>query len=104
MIAGRHLDSIMSAQKNDIDNFIELYNSIIFSISSYFIVLGDDDRVLFANDGFYKKFQFQRDEIYNKKIEEIFYFVNARLKGGIAQVKLSGKTVILEKTHLLTLN
>ncbi len=104
MIAGRHLDSIMTAQKKEIDNFIELYNSIIFSISSYFIVLGDDDRVLFANDGFYKKFQFQRDEIYNKRIEDIFYFVNARLKGGVAQVRLTGRTEVLEKTHLLTLN
>ena len=104
MIAERHLDNIMSAQKNDIDNFIELYNSIIFSISSYFIVLGDDDQVLFANDGFYKKFQFQRDEIYNKKIEDIFYFVNARLKSGISLVRQTGKTSVLEKTHLLTLN
>ena len=104
MIAGRHLDSIVSSQKREIDNFNELYNSIIFSISAYFIVLGEDDRVLFANDGFYKKFQFERDEIYNKRIEDIFYFVNARLKGGIAEVRTSGKTVVLEKTHLLTLN
>ncbi|MBP7737997.1 MAG: GAF domain-containing protein [Spirochaetes bacterium] len=102
--AGRHLDSIMTAQKKEIDNFIELYNSIIFSISSYFIVLDDDDRVLFANEGFYKKFQFQSDEVYSKKIEDIFYFVNARLKGGITQVRQTGKTVVLEKTHLLTLN
>lgn len=104
LIVGRHLDSIVTSQKKDIDNFIELYNSIIFSISSFFIVLGEDERVVFANEGFYKKFQFQRDEIYNKKIEDIFYFVNARLKGGIAQVKQSGRTVVLEKTHLLTLN
>ncbi|HPN11688.1 MAG TPA: ATP-binding protein [Spirochaetota bacterium] len=104
MIAGRHLDSIMTAQKKEIDNFNELYNSIIFSISAYFIVLGEDDKVLFANDGFYKKFQFEREEIYNKRIEDIFYFVNARLKGGIAEVRAGGKTVVLEKTHLLTLN
>jgi signal transduction histidine kinase len=104
IIVGRHLDSIVTSQKKEIDNFIELYNSIIFSISSYFIVLGDDERVLFANEGFYKKFQLQRDEIYNKKIEEIFYFVNARLRGGIAQVRQSGRTVVLEKTHLLTLS
>jgi signal transduction histidine kinase len=104
MIVGRHLDSILLGQKKEIDNFIELYNSIIFSISAYFIVLGEDDRVLFANDGFYKKFQFERDEIYNKRIEDIFYFVNARLKGGITEVRGSGKTVVLEKTHLLTLN
>ncbi len=104
VIAGRHLDSIMMAQKKEIDNFIELYNSIIFSISSYFIVLDDEDRVLFANEGFYKKFQFQSDEVYSKKIEDIFYFVNARLKGGITQVRQTGKTMVLEKTHLLTLN
>ncbi len=104
VIAGRHLDSIMTAQKKEIDNFIELYNSIIFSISSYFIVLDDEDRVLFANEGFYKKFQFQSDEVYSKKIEDIFYFVNARLKGGITQVRQTGKTIVLEKTHLLTLN
>jgi signal transduction histidine kinase len=104
MIAGRHLDSILTAQKKEIDNFNELYNSIIFSISAYFIVLGEDDKVVFANDGFYKKFQFERDEIYNKRIEDIFYFVNARLKGGIAEVRSGGKTVVLEKTHLLTLN
>ncbi len=104
VVAGRHLDSIMTAQKKEIDNFIELYNSIIFSISSYFIVLDDEDRVLFANDGFYKKFQFQSDEVYSKRIEDIFYFVNARLKGGITRVRQTGKTVVLEKTHLLTLN
>lgn len=104
VIAGRHLDSIMTAQKKEIDNFIELYNNIIFSISSYFIVLDNEDRVLFANEGFYKKFQFQSDEVYNKKIEDIFYFVNARLKGGIAQVRENGRTMVLEKTHLLTLN
>jgi signal transduction histidine kinase len=104
LVAGRRLDSIVTSQKKDIDNFTEMYNSIIFSISSYFMVLGEDERVVFANDGFYKKFQFQRDEIYNKKIEDIFYFVNARLKGGIEQVKQSGLTAVLEKTHLLTLN
>ncbi len=104
IVVGRHLDSLVSSQKKEIDNFIELYNSIIFSISSYFMVLDDDDRVLFANEGFCEKFQIQRDELYGKKIEEIFYFVNARLKGGIVQVRRGGMTVVLEKTHLLTLN
>ncbi|MBN2159896.1 MAG: GAF domain-containing protein [Spirochaetes bacterium] len=104
LVVGKHLDSIVSSQKKEIDNFNELYNSIIFSIGSYFIVLGDDDTVLFANEDFYKKFQFRRDEIYGKKIEDIFYFVNARLKGGIVQVRQTRAPVVLEKTHLLTLN
>lgn len=104
MTVGRHLDSIVNSQKKEIENFNDLYNSIIFSISSYFIVLGVDERVIFANDGFLKKFQFQHDEIYNNKIGDIFYFVNARLRGGISRVKETGATVVLEKTHLLTLN
>ncbi len=104
IVAGRHLESLVSSQKKEIDNFQELYNSIIFSISSYFIVLNDDDRVLFANEGFCEKFQIQRDELYDRRIEDIFYFVNARLKGGIDRVRKTGATTVLEKTHLLTLN
>ncbi|MBN2078772.1 MAG: GAF domain-containing protein [Spirochaetes bacterium] len=104
IVAGRHLDSLVSSQKKEIDNFLELYNSIIFSISSYFMVLNDDDRVLFANEGFCEKFQIQRDDLFNRRIEDIFYFVNARLKGGIERVRKTGVTAVLEKTHLLTLN
>ena len=104
IVAGRHLDSLVSSQKKEIDSFHELYNSIIFSISSYFIVLNDDDRVLFANDGFCEKFQIQREDLYDRRIEDVFYFVNARLKGGIERVRKSGVTEVLEKTHLLTLN
>jgi len=104
VVVGRHLDSIMSSQKREIDNFIELYNSIIFSISAYFIVLGENDEIVFANEGFCRKFQFQLDDLYSKRIDDIFYFVNARLKGGIARVRETGRTEVLEKTHLLTEN
>jgi len=66
--------------------------------------MDEDGRIIYANEGFCKKFQFDMDEISGKKIEDIFYFVNARLKGGIGRTKKEGTSVILEKTHLLSVN
>lgn len=104
MIVGKHLDSIVSSQKNEIEKFNELYNNIIFSISSYFLILDENEIIVFANEGFCRKFQYSQLEIIGKKIDELFYFVNARLKGGISQARKLATTVILEKTHLLSLN
>ncbi len=104
MVVGRHFDSVISSQKTEIDKFQELYNSIVFSISTYFLVLNEEQRVVFVNEGFCTKFKFNQKEITGKKVEEIFYFVNARLKGGISQAIEIGKSIILEKTHLLTVN
>ncbi|HOO70460.1 MAG TPA: ATP-binding protein [Spirochaetota bacterium] len=103
-ILGKHLDSIFTAQKVEIEKFNEVYNSIIFSISSYFIVLNEYERIVFATENFCNKFQFDQDDIKSKRIDDIFYFVNARLKGGIKQARGSGDSIILEKTHLLSIN
>jgi len=104
VMVGKHLDNIVTTQRDEIDKFHELYNNIVFSISSYFIVMDDDNTIIFANEGFCKKFQLDVDEIAGKSIEDIFYFVNARLKGGIVKAKTDGTSVILEKTHLLSVN
>ncbi|MCP4137162.1 MAG: GAF domain-containing protein [bacterium] len=104
VIVGKHLDNIVSTQKNEIDAFHEFYNSLICSINSYFIVLDDTEKVVFANDGFSKKFQFVQADLEGKNIEDIFYFVNARLKGGVSQAKTQEKSVVLEKIHLLSVN
>jgi len=101
---GKHLDSVVSSQRNEINKFHELYNSMVFSISSFFIVMNEKDEIVYANEGFCKKLHFDQDEINDKKIEDIFYFVNARLKGGISQARSQGKSVVLEKTHLLSVN
>jgi signal transduction histidine kinase len=101
---GKHIDNIISSQKNEIDKFYELYNSLIFSMNSYFVVLDEGNKVVFATEGFWKKFQFDHNEISGKKIDEIFYFLNARLIGGIFQAHKFGKAVYLEKIHLLSQN
>ncbi|HOW83125.1 MAG TPA: ATP-binding protein [Spirochaetota bacterium] len=101
---GKHLDSIFTAQKDEIDKFNDVYNSIIFSISSYFMVLNEFEKIVFATENFCNKFQFDQEDIKGKKIDDIFYFVNARLKGGIRQVRETGDSIILEKTHLLSIN
>jgi PAS domain S-box-containing protein len=101
---GRHLDNVVASQRDEIDKFHELYNSIVFSISSYFIVMDEENRIVFANEGFCKKFHLNMDDIQGKNIEEIFYFVNARLKGGITRAKAEKISVVLEKTHLLSVN
>ena len=99
---GKHIGSIVNSQRNEIDQFQELYNSIVFSISTYYVILSEIDEIVYANEGFCSKFHFTQDEVIGKKIEELFYFVHTRLKEGIAQVKNYGKTLVLEKTHLLS--
>jgi hypothetical protein len=101
---GKHLDSIYASQKQEIEKFNEVYNSIIFSMSSYFIVLNEYEKIVFATENFCNKFQFDQDDIKGKRIDDIFYFVNARLKGGIRQARETGESIILEKTHLLSIN
>ena len=101
---GKHLDSVFTTQKEEIDKFNEVYNSIIFSISSYFVVLNEYEKIVFATENFCNKFQFDQDDIKGKKIDDIFYFVNARLKGGIRQARETGESIVLEKTHLLSIN
>ncbi len=104
VIAGKHLDEMVAAQREEIDKFHEFYDSVVFSISSFFIVLKDDDTIVYANDGFCSKFSIERDEIIGKRIEDIFYFVNARIKGAINKVRKKGDPVVLERINLLSLN
>ncbi|MFC1670964.1 ATP-binding protein [Spirochaetota bacterium] len=104
VVLGKNFDSIVSLQRDEIDSFHEFYNSIVFSISSFFIVIDEDEKIVFANDGFCKKFMYTQNEITGKKIDELFLIVNARLRGGIEQALSKGKTLILEKTHLLASN
>ena len=77
VITGKYLEEIVNGQRNEIDTLHEFYNNIVFSISSFFIVIGDDEKIMYANDGFCKKFRFEKEDIAGKKIEDIFYFVNA---------------------------
>ncbi len=102
-IAGRYVDNLLNSQRREIEKFNEFYNNMVFSMSSYFIVLDENEKVKFANEGFLKKFDFTLDELVGRKIEDIFYFVNARIRGALQRTIVQGETVVLEKIHLLSL-
>lgn len=101
-VVGRHLDDIVSSQKNEIEKFRELYNSIVFSINSFFVVLDAGEEVVFASEGFCRKFGFTQDEVAGQKVELMFQFMNARLKGAIDQVATDRISIVLEKVHIFS--
>jgi PAS domain S-box-containing protein len=101
---GKHLDTLVTSQRDEIDIFHEFYTSIVFSPNSFFIILSENEKVEYVNEGFCRKLRYDPDEITGKSIEDIFYFVNARLKGAIIKAKSYGETIVLEQTHLLSKN
>ncbi len=101
-VIGRHFEDIVSTQKGEIEQLREMYNNIVLSISSYFLVLDEDEDVLFANESFCRKFQYRQGEISGKNIEEVFYFLTGRVKEAIGSLRNTGESVVMEKTHLLS--
>lgn len=101
---GKYVDKTISTLKDEIKNLRELYNNIIFSISSYLIILNKKKEIIFVNDIFSKKFQLDLDEILGKTIEDIFLFVAENLKNSIEEIHKTQASAILEKTHLLSKN
>lgn len=101
---GKYVDKTVSTLKDEIKNLRELYNNIIFSISSYLIILNKKKEIIFVNDIFSKKFQLDLDEILGKTIEDIFLFVAENLKNSIEEIHKTQASAILEKTHLLSKN
>jgi signal transduction histidine kinase len=103
-VIGKYIDNIISTLKNEIKTLRELYNNIVFSITSYLIILNKKKEIIFANDIFCKKFQINLDEITGKTIEDIFLFAAQNLKESIDEINETEKSVILEKIHLLSKN
>jgi PAS domain S-box-containing protein len=101
---GKYIDNTISKLKNETKSLRELYNNIVFSITSYLIILNKNKGIIFANDTFCKKFQLELDEITGKTIEDIFLFVAQNLKNSIEQIDDSEHSAILEKIHLLSKN
>ena len=103
---GRQFDSIVSSQSDELKKFHEIYSHIICSINSYFIVIDMKDRVIYANEGFCKKFNVDPKVITGKGLNSIFYFVNTRLKIGISHVltERSTDSVVLKNVHLMSIN
>jgi hypothetical protein len=103
-VMGKHMENIVSTQKTEISNLRELYNSIVLSISSYFIVLNEKEEIIFANESFCKKFQFELEDIVGAKIDSIFIFLTTTIRESMKTVLRQGEAVVLEKTHLVSTN
>ncbi len=102
-VIGKYFDDTVLTFKNEIENFRELYNNIVLTISSYLIILNEQDEIFFINDAFSKKFQVDLDEIIAKKLDEVFiFFSNHKVLDAIKIVKNHAEPVVLEKTHILS--
>jgi PAS domain S-box-containing protein len=77
---GKQFDSIVSSQSDELRKFHEIYSHIICSINSHFVVIDRDENVIYANEGFCKKFNVEADRVIGKGLNSLFYFVNTRLK------------------------
>ena len=104
ILIGKYIDNVISRLKDETKTLRELYNNIVFSITSYLIILNKQKIIIFANDTFCKKFQLDLDEIIGKTIEDVFLFVAQNLKSAIDKVEDADHSTILEKIHLLSKN
>lgn len=103
-VMGKNFDDIVSAQKTEIEQLREMYNNIVLSMSSYFIVLNEREEIIFGNESFCHKFNFEQEDIYGKNLDSLFVFLTGVIKKGIESLRESARPVILEKTHLLSKN
>jgi signal transduction histidine kinase/PAS domain-containing protein len=103
-ILGKHFETLLSSQKNEIENLRELYNNIVLSISSYFLALNGRGEVIFANESFLRKFQMAPDDVIGQKVENVFIFLTSTIRDSIKTVLETQEPVILEKTHLVSAN
>lgn len=103
-IVGHHFDDILSSQKGEIEKFRELYNNIVLSVSSYFIVLNERNEVIFANESFCKNFQYTIDEILKRKISDVFFFTAGKVEDAIESVRRTGQSTVLKSNRLMSKN
>lgn len=97
---GKYLLNLTSSQKDEIDKYKEVYNSIIYSSNSYFLVVNARNEILFVNKTFCTEFEFGQEALSGKNIQEIFLGNNENLWSAIDSVKTSGSEVILQKVTL----
>lgn len=103
-VIGVHFEDIVVSQRGEIERLREMYNNVVLSMSSYFLVLNDKLEVVFANESFCNKFLYELSSIYGKSIDSLFLFLTSRIKDAIGSLGAVGDSVVLEKTHLLSRN
>ena len=106
LTVGKQFDSIVTSQSDELKKFHEIYSHIICSINSHFVVIDRDENVIYANEGFCKKFNVEADRVIGKGLNSLFYFVNTRLKMGISQVmkERGSDSVVLKNVHLMSIH
>ncbi len=103
---GKQFDSIVSSQSDELKKFNEFYSHIICSINSYFMIIDKNDNLIYANEGFCKKFNLELDSITGKSLESLFYFLNTRLRIAINQVRddVERDSIVIKNVHLMSVN
>ncbi len=99
---GRYLDNLVGSQNDEIEKFRELYNNVILSANSYFVVLNARDEVIFANKSFSANFRYTDDGILGLRLEDIFYIIPGRFSDAIDNVKKRGQSAVLRKIKLIS--
>lgn len=100
LILGKHLDEIVSTQREELTKFHEIYNNIVFSIDSLFLVFDSTLEIIFVNDAFCKRFQLDQQDVVGKNIDDLFNFSNTSIIDSMNAIKEMEDTIILEKTPL----
>ncbi len=106
LTVGKQFESIVSSQSDELKKFHEIYSHIICSINSHFIVIDKNEKILYVNESFCKKFNIEGDNVIGKGLSSVFYFVNTRLKMGISQVikNRENDSAVLKNVHLMSVN
>jgi PAS domain S-box-containing protein len=99
---GKYLDNLVNTQHNEISQFRELYNNIVLSANSYFLVCTEKEEVIFVNKSFSHCFNYDSDDVIGKRLTDIFYIPPGRLKNAIETVRTKGGTFVLRKIKLLS--
>jgi len=99
---GVQIEKNIDPQHNEIRNFHELYNSIILSAESHFIVLDEDERIVFTNRHFCSYFHFDENYILGKRLDDIFYYMNSQFQDGILKIKNGGDHIVLKKMQFIS--
>jgi hypothetical protein len=97
---GKHLLKMTNSQKDEIDKYREVYNNIIYSSNSYFLVVNAQYEVLFVNKTFCSEFEFSQQALSGRKIKEVFLGQNDVLWNSVESVKKTGNEIILQKITL----
>lgn len=100
---GRYMQNYTSEQREEIDKFRELYNNILFSASSYFIILNQRDEIIFVNKSFCSNFQFTQEELMGRTLGSVFLQVKPLLDA-VESVRKRGQELILSQLRLLANN